>query len=107
MNIRFSSLLITSLAGLMLAGPAAAGPRYMDSEIFVLSEARNEQALPDFGSKGEERKPGKANRKQDKKGERKAEEQQLERDYGYGYERRYEQPERRFEQPERGDHGRR
>lgn len=89
MNARFSALLIASLAGLMLSGQAAAGPRYMDKgfQHFSVSEDRVER---DYG-KREDREMHKPSRSPGKKGERKADEAEHERGYGYGYERRYPQ----------------
>lgn len=98
MNARFSSLLITSLAGLMLSGQAAAGPRHIDSS-FPQFLANESQAERDYG-KREEREMHKTNRQPGKKAERKAEGTQRERGYGYGYERRYSQP----QHDERGRH---
>jgi len=90
MSTRFSALLIASLAGLVLSGQAAASPRFMDRDFYEFS-AQNERGEREFG-KREEREMRKANRQQEKKGERKAEEQERERGYGYGYERRNPHP---------------
>jgi hypothetical protein len=90
MNARLSALLIAGLAGLVLSGQAAAGPRFLDRDFLEFS-VRDERAEREFG-KREEREMRKANRQQDKKGGGKAEEQEGERGYGYGYERRQPHP---------------
>lgn len=89
MNARFSALLIASLAGLVLSGQAAASPRFMDRDSYEFS-VQNERGEREFG-KREQHEMRKANRQQERKGERKAEEQERERGYGYGYERRNRQ----------------
>lgn len=98
MNARFSALLVASLAGLVLAGQAHAGPRFMDGGFYEFS-AQNDRSERAFG-KREEREMRRVNRQQEKKGERKAEEKERERGYGYGYERRNPHP-------QHDDHGRR
>jgi hypothetical protein len=90
MNRRFSALSIASLAGLMLSGSVLASPNFMGRDFLEFS-VRNERTDREFG-KREEREAQNANRQQDKKGERKAEELERERGYGYGYERRNQQP---------------
>ncbi len=90
MNARFSAVLIASLAGLVWSGQAAAGPRFMDRDFYEFS-VQNERGEREFG-KREDREMRKANRQQQRKGERKAEEHERERGYGYGYERRNPHP---------------
>jgi hypothetical protein len=90
MNTRFSALLIASLTGLMLSGQVAASPRFMDRNFLEFS-VRDDRAEREFG-KQEEREMRKANRQQDRKNERKIEDQERERGYGYGYERRNPHP---------------
>lgn len=85
MSTRFSALLIASLAGLMLAGPALAGPRFIDGGWLAAKDER------DYG-KQEDREARKAKKQPAKKDGRKAEDEDRERGYGYGYERRNPQP---------------
>jgi hypothetical protein len=86
MNARFSALLITSLAGLMLSGQALANPRFPEGDWLAAREARS------YGWQ-EEREARKADREQDRKEKRKMiQEENRERGYGYGYERRNPQP---------------
>lgn len=89
MKTRFSGLLITTIAGLALCGPALAEPRFMDGD-FVMLAARNGDAERDL-RKQEQREMRKENRRQDKK-DGNADNGQQERGYGYGYERRYPHP---------------
>ena len=86
MNARFSALLIASLAGLMLSGPVLAEPRFMDRDFRDFSAREDRGMERDFGRR-DEREARKAQKQQDRKNERKADQEQ-ERGYGYGYERR-------------------
>lgn len=89
MNTRFYALLSISIASLALAGPAwAMGPRFMDGD-FVMLAARNDLDERNL-RKQEQREARKENRHQDKR-DRGADDNQQERGYGYGYERRYPQ----------------
>ena len=88
MNVRFSALLIASLAGLMLSGQVLASPRFMDRDFREFS-AREDRMERDFG-RWDEREARKAQKQQEKKNERNADQEQ-ERGYGYGYERRNRQ----------------
>ena len=89
MNTRFSALLMASLATLAVSGQALANPHFMDRGFMDFS-VRGDRAERDFG-KREELDARKADRQQDRKNERKAEDER-ERGYGYGYERRNPQP---------------
>lgn len=92
MNKRFSALLIVVLAGLSISGQALAGSRFMDGGLVEFS-VRDDQPERAFGNR-EERQTRKANRQQEKKDERKAQDDERGRGpgYGYGYERRYMKP---------------
>lgn len=85
MNTRLSALLIASLTGLMLSGPALAGPRFLDGEWLAAKDER------DYG-KQQERDTHKAKKQPEKKSGQKAEDEDRERGYGYGYERRSLKP---------------
>lgn len=89
MNARFSALLIASLVGLALSGPVMAEPRFMDRDFRDFSAREDRTMERDFGRK-EERQARKEQKQQDKRNERKADQEQ-ERGYGYGYERRNRQ----------------
>ena len=90
MNTRFSALLIASLAGLVLSGPVLASPRFMDSGLPDFSAREDRSGARDFG-KLEEDEMRKGDRQQEKD-ERRVENPERERGYGYGYERRNPQP---------------
>jgi hypothetical protein len=87
MSIRISALLVTSLAGLMLAGQASASPGFLDSRFFV----RDDNAVREFGRQ-EDREARKDRRQTDRQDKRKAKDENRERGFGYGYERRNPQP---------------
>lgn len=86
MNTRFPILLITALAGTMLAGQAAASPRFMDGEAGWFS-AHTERMGREYG-KRDEQGMRKSSHAQDRKNTRKTNGREPERGYGYGYERR-------------------
>lgn len=90
MNARLSVLLMASLLGLAVSAPALAGPGLLDA-VFADSGLliRDDR---DHG-KQEEREARKTGKQSDKKSGRKAkDEEEHERGYGYGYERRSSQP---------------
>lgn len=94
MNVRFTALLMTSLAGLMLTGQTLAAPRFPEGDWLAAREER------DYGRR-DERETRNDKRREDRKAEEKPAEKDREHGYGYGYERRSSHP----QQPD--DRGRR
>ena len=96
MNRLLTAMMIASLTGLAFSGPATAGPGFIEEAWILAHKGGN----PD---RGEERDLRKLKQRPGKKKPERVEDEQEDRGYGYGYERRNpDKPERVYD-----DRGRR